>query len=423
MPNSTLHLEPFRQAPHARRAISVAVIAASLLAATPAFAQEAKTRPAAEPPAPENYLDLALATGEKTGVRFANANEKAEGPQTIAGSRSYQSPLPFFRDLKPWDTSYRPPRLADGHPDLQGVWSSASLTTMERGENGDKVGDTLVIPPEKIAAITRNSAYSKAAAQSQNRTDPKAGTFTDKNAEAGYNAFWIDPGSEYARVNTEWRSSWITSPANGLVPFSKSGQAQREQRYSNIKAIANTGPEIRPVGDRCLASFGSQAGPPLNNTMYNNNYQIVQTPASLMINVEMNHDVRIINVTDKSSPAARPDVIKPWFGDSIAHWEGDTLVVVTRNLNPTQLQVGAYPVSDEGEVIERFTRASDELIDYRFEVKDPFYYTQNWSGQMPLRRSKERVYEYACHEGNYALPGILRADALGQDTAILSNGE
>jgi hypothetical protein len=207
------------------------------------------------------------------------------------------------------------------------------------------------------------------------------------------------------------------------VPFTAEGRAFRANRMTAVRAIKNTGPEIRPVGERCLASFGSQAGPPLNNAMYNNNYQIVQTPDAIIMDVEMNHDARIIRIGEKDKIAPRPDAVKQWFGDSVAHWEGDTLVVVTRTLNPTQLQVGAFPVSSEGQVTEWFRRVADDIIDYRFEVKDAKYYTQAWTGQIPLRRSKERVYEYACHEGNYALPGILRADAKGKDTAIDAEGE
>jgi hypothetical protein len=374
-------------------------------------------------PPPRTYLDEALATGEKTGVGYADSNEKVEGPKTIAGSKSYVSPLPFFKDLKPWDPNYEPPRTPDGKPDLQGVWSSASLTTMARGGNGDKVGSALVIPPEKIAGLTQNAAYTRAADASQKRTDPNAGVFTDKNAEAGYNAFWIDPGSEYAKVNTEWRSSWITSPANGQPPFSKEGLALRSQRMTDVKTIKNTGPEIRPLGERCFISFGSQGGPPLNNAMYNNNLQIVQTPTSVLIDIEMNHDARIINVADKSGVGDRPDAVKAWFGDSIGHWEGDTLVVVTRNFSPSHQKMGAFPISDQGKVTEWFKRVSDEVIDYKFEVNDPIYYTQTWTGEIPLRRSKEHLFEYACHEGNYAMPGILRADAEGRDTAIQAEGE
>jgi hypothetical protein len=347
------------------------------------------------------------------------------GAQTIAGAKSYESPLPFFKDLKPWDPNYKPPRTSEGKPDLQGVWSNASLTAMTRTDRGAKLGvDTLVIPPEKVAELTGKASYTKSADSSQVRTDPNAGVFTDRNTDAGYNAFWIDPGSEYAKVDAEWRSSWITSPASGQVPFTPEGRALRANRMTNVSKINNTGAEIRPVGERCLASFGSQAGPPLNNAMYNNNFQFVQTPDHLMIDVEMNHDARIIAIDRQASPkTARPDAVKQWFGDSLARWEGDTLVVVTRNLNPTQLQVGAFPISEKGKVTEWFKRVSDDVIDYRFEVADPTYYTQTWTGQMPLRRSKERVFEYACHEGNYALPGILRGMVEGRDTAVDKDGE
>ncbi|MEP7209252.1 MAG: hypothetical protein ABI740_00315 [Alphaproteobacteria bacterium] len=418
-----------------QRLFASVALAGCFLAAGPALSQTKAaepTKPAAAAPtksgapdaAKKSYLDYALATGSSTGVAYADDKAAVEGQKTIAGKNSYVSPLPFFKDLKPWDPNYKPPRTPDGHPDLQGVWSTASLTTMGRNGNGDKVGDALVIPADKVAALTQNAAYSKAADASQKRTDPNAGNFTDKNAEAGYNSFWIDPGSEYAKVNTEWRSSWVTSPANGQVPFSKEGQAQRGQRMTNFKTINNTGPEIRPLGERCFISFGSQGGPPLTNAMYNNNFQIVQTRDNLLIDIEMNHDARIIQIDDPASPKkSGPDAVKRWFGDSLAHWEGDTLVVVTRNFSPTQLQVGAYPVSDKGQVTERFHRVSDDIIDYTFEVKDPVYYTQTWTGQIPLRHSKEALYEYACHEGNYAMPGILRADAQGKDTAISSEGE
>lgn len=405
-----------------RRCAALAALAASVLASAPAFAQT-PPKGSSPPPPPRNYLDEALATGEKTGVGFADPTEKVDGPKTIAGTKSYQSPVPYFRDLKPWDANYKPPRTPDGKPDMQGVWSTASLTTMVRGGNGDKVGDTLVIPAAKIDELTRGAAYTRAADESQKRTDPNAGVFTDRNAEAGYNAFWIDPGSEYAKVNDEWRSSWITSPANGVPPFSKAAMELRGERMANVRKNINTGPEIRPLGERCFISFSSQGGPPLNNSMYNNNLQIVQTPNAMVINIEMNHDARVIKVADKAGEGARPSAVKAWFGDSIGHWEGDTFVVVTKNFSENHQKMGAFPVSDEGQVTEWFKRVSDDVIDYRFEVKDPVYYTQTWTGQIPLRRSQEHLFEYACHEGNYAMPGILRADAEGHDTAIESEGE
>ncbi len=362
--------------------------------------------------------------GGNSGVPFADPTEKVDGPKTIAGSRSYDSPLPYFHDLAPWKPDYRAPRTPDGHPDLQGVWSTASLTTMTRSSDKSLGLTELVISPEKIGELTANAHYTKNWINSQKRTDPNAGVFTDKDVAAGYNTFWSDPGSEWAKVNTEWRSSWITSPANGQAPFNEAGRSLRGARMKAVRTINNTGPEIRTVGDRCLASFGSHAGPPLNNALYNNNYQIVQTADSVAIVVEMNHDVRIVRVQDKEEDAAfRPEALQPWFGDSVGHWENEVLVVETKNFNPTQIQSGAFPVSPRGRVTERFRRVSDDVIQYTFEVEDPTYYSQIWTGEIPLRRSREQLFEYACHEGNYALPGILRGDALGADTAIAAEGE
>ncbi len=364
--------------------------------------------------------------GENSGVRFAEpTGQVIEGPKPIAGTKAFESPIPFFKDLGPWDPAYKAPRTSFGAPDLQGVWSNASLTTMTRnsGRNASVGIQTLVIPPEKINEALSRAGYTKSLEDSQKRTDPNSGVFTDKDADAGYNAFWIDPGSEWAKVNGEWRSSWIVEPANGQLPLSAAGQKVRAARMTAARGVNNTGPEIRTIGDRCLLSFANQGGPPLNNAMYNNHVGIVQTPTHVMLEIEMNHDVRIIPLRD--SGAAAPPVgekIKPWFGDSIGWWEGDTLVVETRNLHPIQAG-GFMPISEKGKVIERFTRVSDLEVFYEFTVDDPVYYTQAWKGEMPFRKSKEKVYEYACHEGNYALPGILRGMAEGRDTSIEAEGE
>ena len=363
--------------------------------------------------------------GANSGVNYAAPTDKpVEGPKTIAGSRSFESPIPFFKDLKPWDPNYKAPRAPDGHADLQGVWSTASLTSLTRG--GGRGGaniDTLVIPPEKVNQLLDNANYTQIARDSQKRTDPNAGVFTDRQPDAGYNAFWIDPGSEYAKVNGEYRSSWIVDPPNGQVPLNRAGNTAAGSRMNNVRSVNNTGPEIRTLGDRCLVSFANQGGPPLTNAMYNNNIQIVQTPDHVMLDIEMNHDVRIVRIRKPGETETRmPDNIQQWFGDSIGWWEGDTLVVETRNPHPLQAR-GRVPLSKQGKIVERFRRVSDVEIDYTYDVIDPISYTQTWKGQMPLRKSKEKVFEYACHEGNYALPGILRGDAEGRDTAISKDGE
>ncbi len=333
--------------------------------------------------------------------------------------------VPAFKDLKPWDPNYKAPRTAFGQPDLQGVWSTASLTTLTRNAQNGTAGMGLVIPAEKIDEITFNSYYNVRLRNDNQRT-PETATAGDGKGGGdvkGYNNFWIDPGSEYAKVNGEYRSSWIVEPANGQIPFNRAGNAAAGSRMSAARSSSNTGPEIRTLGDRCLVSFANQGGPPITNAMYNNHVQIVQTPTHVMLQIEMNHDARIVRLKQPGDEVkALPDNIEPWFGDSIGWWEGDTLVVETRNLHPLQAR-GRIPLSKEGKVIERFRRVSDLEIDYQYEVIDPVSYTQTWKGQMPMRWSNEPIYEYACHEGNYALPGILIGMAQGIDTALDADGE
>lgn len=299
---------------------------------------------------------------------------------------------------------YEPPRMPDGTVDFQGVWSNASLTTMTRPPGFT----TLVIPQEEIEEVTYNSFYNRRLREDNKPTDPNEGPPTDGNTRKGYNNFWIDPGSTYAFIKGEYRSSWIIEPENGQIPFTTEGRLVRTRAFRPGSDAGRSvgmydGPEARPVGERCLISFGSSAGPPMNNVMYNNNYQIVQTPDAVMINVEMIHDVRIIKINGEHTH----DKIRRWFGSSIGHWEGDTLVVETRNVHPIQETRGAFPLSPKGKVIERFTRWSDEELLYEFTVEDPLYYERPWKGEMIFIKQDKPIYEYACHEGNYALTGIL----------------
>lgn len=305
------------------------------------------------------------------------------------------------------DSEYTPPRLPDGTPDFQGVWTNASLTRMTRPNEFKD----LVIPAAQIEEITYNSFYNRRLREDNKPTDPDAGAPTDGDTQKGYNNFWIDPGDSYAKINGEYRSSWIVDPADGQIPYSREGRMVRARAFRQGGAEEGSGGpagmyddiEMRPLGERCLISFGSSAGPPINNVMYNNHYEFVQTPGYVMINVEMNHDVRIIRLDAEHYP----EHIKRWFGSSVGHWDGDTLVVETRNVHPLQETRGAFPLSPKGKVIERFTRMSEDEMLYEFTVDDPVYYTKTWRGEMLFTKDDEEIYEYACHEGNYALPGIL----------------
>jgi len=296
--------------------------------------------------------------------------------------------------------SYHAPRTAFGDPDLQGLWTNASLTTLERPD-GIK---TLVVSPDVAAQY--EAANKKRLAENDKPTDPSKGAPPAADDPGGYNSFWLDYGSKFGVVNGEIRSSWITDPADGHVPYSAKGR--QEMLASAVPQFRNfDGPEVRSLGERCIVGYGSTGGPPMLNVLYNNDYQIVQSPGYVTIVVEMNHNARIVRL---NAPHLPPNM-RPWLGDSIGHWEGETLVVETTNINPNQrftadIRHRLY-VSPNAKVTERFTRVAADQILYEFRVEEPSVYTQAWSGQIPMRATKGPMYEYACHEGNYALRDIL----------------
>ena len=288
---------------------------------------------------------------------------------------------------------FKTPRTSWGVPDLGGFWTNTSLTSMQRPAGGEK----LVLSQEEADALARRNVYSAAAREEAgvSKVDDQSSQqlLADGNASRAYNRYWMDPGQSYAMVKGEFRSSWITSPADGRIPYSEAGVR------ANTRSSSFDGYEIRPLAERCIMSFTGGAGPVMNNGMYNNTYQIVQTPNAVMILTEMVHDVRVIRIGEKHGPGEIPK----WGGDSVGWYEGDTLVVETINSHPKQRSY----ISPAGKVTERYTRWSDDEIFYEFRVEDPVLYTQAWGGEMSLRVSSEPLYEYACHEGNHALPGIL----------------
>jgi hypothetical protein len=226
-------------------------------------------------------------------------------------------------------------------------------------------------------------------------------------AVGGYNMFWADFGTQVAIVNGERRSSLIVDPPQGRVPELR---PDAQKLVSAADRRGYDGPEQRPLGERCLLAFGNASGPPMLPVMYNSNYQIVQTADTVMILVEMPHDVRMIHLDNKPLPAG----LRPWMGHSVGRWEGDTLVVETSRLRKEQyISIGGggtyryVPSSENLKVIERFKRTGPRTILYEFTVEDPQIFTQSWGGQVPLNAIDQPLYEYACHEGNYALPGIL----------------
>ena len=318
----------------------------------------------------------------------------------IYGSTAAQAPAGI---AKPWTM----PRTPDGKPDLQGSWSNATLTPLERAE-----GTPLVMPEEQVTKMEKSFADRVQRLAQDSDPDrpapPKGGDGSTGAAGmvGGYNNFWIDPGDRVAVVNGEYRASLIVDPPNGRVPATTPEARQRtQQRPAAMKGRGQYDhPELRPLAERCLMSFGSNAGPPmLPNYFYNNNYQIVQTRDHVMILVEMVHDVRVIRMGGDRLPKT----VRLWMGDSIGRWEGDTLVVETTNFHPMQQFRGA---SENLKVTERFTRTGPDQLLYKFTIEDPTTFTAPWSGEVPFNRTDELIYEYACHEGNYALSNVLSGE-------------
>ena len=305
--------------------------------------------------------------------------------------------------------AYEPPRMPDGKPSLQGMWSNASITRLQRGREHS----SLIIEEGKVDELT--SAHPQVVRQrTDDHLDPNDGLLdgSDLGRGRGYNAFWIDPGREYGLVKGTRRSSWIVDPANGRIPRNPQAQIREEEDESSSgnRRSAAEGPESRSLGERCIIGFGGTGGPPMLNTLYNNTYQIVQTSDYVMILVEMVHDARIVPI--KSKPIKSKQEYNPtvprWLGNSVGWWEGDTLVVETQNWHPAQASRGPVATTTEGKVTERFTRYSDRQIFYEFTVEDPNLYTQAWKGEMSFNAIDGQVYEYSCHEGNLGLEGILQ---------------
>jgi hypothetical protein len=301
-------------------------------------------------------------------------------------------------------SSYKTPTNAYGQPDLEGTWTNASLTNLERAK---EFGTRKVLTDAEVKKIEGEDA--KMVAEGNAPTDPKVKT-TDlphecgrgfSGAGCGYNVAWIDPGSTVMRVNGEPRSSFLTEPADGRLPPLKTGVVlppMYQHRGEN--------PENMTLAERCLTSFGYSAGPIMLPLLYNNNYEIVQSKDTVAIVVEMVHDVRLIHLGAKH----RSDGERPWMGDSIGWYEGPTLVVETTNFPEATALHGAWK---DLKVTERFTRLGPQRVLYQFTAEDPSVWDKSIAGEYEFSASKGRIFEYACHEGNYALEGILsgaRAD-------------
>lgn len=310
------------------------------------------------------------------------------------------------------DDAYEAPRTEFGHPDLQGVWNFSSSTPMQRPE---QFGEQEFLTQEQIqAAIARQEAQAAAADAAAARlvVNPEAPAATDN--PGGYNDFWM----EMANIGDTVRTSHIVYPLNGRLPPAVEG-AQRQfgglgpdipstrpVRFV-VGGIAKDGPEDRGTSERCIVGFNS--GPPFTPSLYNNNVQIFQNKDTAVIMTEMIHDARIVRLGGKPELT---DDIRLWSGDSRGWYEGDTLVVETKNFNGLRQTFSSTGNTMDMVLTEKFTRTAFDTVDYEFTIDDPATFTDKITAIVPMTKVAGQLYEYACHEGNYGMFNILRGQRM-----------
>ena len=403
-------------------------------------------------------LVQAAAPAAKAAPKAANST-----PAVARTAPVVRSTAPAGMAKPVMQAGYRVPRLSDGHPDLGGAWSNVSMTSAARAAN---YGDRLVMTPEEVTA-TEGRAIDKVNYENQ-PTDPKIGAedTTNKNCnsvaqggsgaggrDCGYNAGWKDTTIRVMRVHGEPRTSFITYPKNGRPP----NPIASTNAAANAAAAANLAREAAAAADgesnsiipgegggrgaaaaggrgggrgaaaaggrggggrggggggqfdnpeqlgamRCITAFSGNAGPPMfPNGYYNNTIRISQGKDSVAIWVEMIHDVRVVRMNAQH----RTDTVRPYFGDTIGHWEGDTLVIESVGFHPSYSYQGS---SANLKVIERFTRVAQHRLLYQFVVEDPTRWAEPWGGEYEWAEESGGIYEYACHEGNYSLEDVL----------------
>ena len=305
--------------------------------------------------------------------------------------------LPVFY-LAAQTRSYPAAKTPDGKPDLQGVWTNVTVTPLERPQN---LSDKAFFTPAEAAAFERQIVE-------QNNADRRDG---GAQADVGraYNDAWYDRGT---RVVKTLRTSLIVDPPDGHVPAMLPEAAKRQQaRLAQTRGHQFDGPENRSLAERCL--IWPTLGPPMLPSFYNNNYQIVQGPGYVAVMVEMIHDVRMIPTDGRPH---LPSNVRLWMGDPRGHWEGNTLVVDTTNFTEKTAFRGS---SENLHLVERFTRTDPDTLMYEVTVEDPLTWAKPWKIELPMRKTDGPIYEYACHEGNYAMEGML-AGARAEEKASSS---
>ena len=291
-----------------------------------------------------------------------------------------------------WQT----PRTSWGHADLSGTWSTATITPVERPAE---------LAGKEFFTAAEAADYERVVVERTNR-DQRPGDAAADVARA-YNDFWWDSGT---RVVPTRRTSLIVDPPDGRVPALTTDAQQRQAALAEVRKLRGPADnaEDRNLWEQCLTRGLPTAMLP---QVYNNNYQIVQTPDHVVILAEMIHDARVIPLDGRPHLPAH---LRYWMGDSVGRWDGDTLVVETTNFTDKTNYRGS---TDRLRLVERFTRTAQDILTYRVTVHDPSTFTQPWTIELPVRRSDGEIYEYACHEANYGLEGILRGHRAEEKTA------
>jgi hypothetical protein len=297
----------------------------------------------------------------------------------------------------PQKKKYVPPKTEFGHPDLRGVWNFSSDTPLERPA---QFKDREFVSRQELEA--QRAAIQARAEASDNSTGGNGGV-------GGYNQFWVDSLAQEDNL----RTSLLIDPPDGRMPPRQPGVkvengglgpdtgGQRPVRF-RVGGVRKDGPEDRGLSERCLMGFNS--GPPFMPSMYNNNAQIFQSKTHVVIMTEMIHDARIVPLDNRP---ALDSAISPWSGDSRGRWEGDTLVVETRNFSDKIQSFRGAGTGKSLQLTERFTRVGPDRVDYQFTLNDPTIYTRPFTVLVPMVRSDGDMFEYACHEGNYGMVNIL----------------
>jgi hypothetical protein len=299
---------------------------------------------------------------------------------------------------------YKVPRTSSGAPDLQGMWDSDSMTRLQRPKGFAALAAT---PAEAAAYEAKGQGrYAKVIAP----VDPNAPAPPPNMVEDDDR---FEPPPRLTRIRGEIRSSQIVDPADGRLPYTPAAKAAAEKALKDEEVYDH--PEGRPFDERCLLGGGGGIAPPILNR---DHIQILQTSDHVVLSGEQNHEVRIVRMTDRTPS---PRAMAAWMGDAIGRWDGDTLVVETANLSPSdrwRWNAGDWiMLSPATRIVERFTRIGPDEILYSYVVHDPNIYTQPWRGEVMLRATKAPTFEYACHEGNYALANILAGGRTAERTA------